>query len=172
MPEKGGGTVSVLQSIPWWVYLIAIMLFKMGYQTIHDRVVPIRKLFFMPSLVTAMAVHTIWEQVLLGRANIVAWLVGLGVGAYVGWRVAMRLKLEFDHQRNLVHLPGSWSTLLILMVLFAAKGGSGYLGYLSAIGRLDGGWMGVLLFVVSGFCTGVLLGRVGAYFKQYRNSIR
>ena len=104
--------------------------------------------------------------------HVIAWVLGLAAGGFIGWKTTMRLQLEFNYERQVVRMPGSWSTLLLLLVICAAKVGAGYLGYLSVAdvrGMLSGAWMAAMVFVVSGFCTGILLGRIGAYCRQYRD---
>lgn len=159
----------VMAGIPWWVYLVALMIVKIGVQASQTRVVPLKKLFFAPLLLIFLAVESFWNQAVLGHANVTTWIIGLLLGGFGGWMVAMRLTLTFDHANRLVKLPGTWSTLIIMLLVIAGKVGVGYASALGQ-GNVPNTPLLAVVFAVSGLCTGILLGRVAGYFQQFAKS--
>lgn len=156
----------LLQTIPWWMYLAALAIVKIGMQTLQDRIVPLKKLFVAPGLLILLNVHSFWEQSMPGPAIIGMWLVGMAIGSAGGWLATMRLQLEFDHRQGLVTLPGGWSTLLMLLAVLGGKVLVGY-SMKTATGVADGSALVAGIFLLSGVCTGVMVGRVAAYLRQY-----
>ena len=104
----------------------------------------------------------------VSAVQIGVWAVAAAVGLYGGWLIVSRLALAYDKDRFLVRLPGTWSTVVVIVLVFSSKF---YLGYTAATDPTHvGTGMNLLALAVSGFGTGVVTGRVVGYFYRFLSS--
>ena len=159
----------LFQVIPWWVILVAFLIFKIGVRATKEQIVPLKKLYTAPALLVLVALDNLWGQVVSGHANILAWLAGSLCGVWIGAKMISNLALEFDHKRRLVRLPGSWSVVAVMLLVV---GGKVIVGYEVAInpGAAVTSPLMSTIFAISGLCTGVLIGRTAGYFRKFRKS--
>ncbi len=159
----------IFHVVPWWVFLLAFLIFKMGMRATKPQVVPLKKLYTAPALLVLLALDNLWGQIVSGHANILAWLIGSVFGGWSGWKVALSMALEFDHDKRLVKLPGSWSVVAIMLIVI---GGKVIVGYETSLnqGAAATSLLMSVVFIVSGFCTGILIGRAAGYFRQFSKS--
>ena len=152
--------------IPWWVFLLVLYVCKMGIQATRSSVVPIKKLIITPVIFAYLSVHSLLTQPTLTFLQIGSWTAAVAIGGFLGWRLVMGLNLQFDKAQQLVRLPGTWSTLIVMLCIFAGKF---YMGYEISQGESNA-FLGLIALMVSGCGTGVVCGRVLGYFVQFMNS--
>lgn len=156
----------LLSDTPWWVYVIFIILINVGVKSIKNQVIPLGKLFIMPAVFTAFSLHTLISSVAFNYVNIAVWLGSLLLMAVVGWLQIARYPIKVDRENYLLKLPGTWSTLLIVLLIFAIKY---YFGYqLASKPELLGEpAFEMSLLAVTGFCTGYFLGKLSCYIFRF-----
>ena len=71
-------------------------------------------------------------------------------------------------KHSLIQIPGSWDTLLVILIIFIAEY---YLGYEKATNPILVAQFSfkVSLLVLSGVCTGLFLGRLFCYKSHYKD---
>lgn len=153
---------------PWWVYALLVYLLWVGIRAARPRVVALKKLLILPIIFTLLSLHTLLTSVVLSPLTIGAWAVALLVGGAIGYAQISRQTLQVDRARGLLRVPGSWSVLVLIVIIFASKY---YFGYsLSIDPQRAHHWPFALsLLAVSGICTGLLIGRFTCYRQRFKN---
>jgi len=157
----------VLVHTPWWVFALFIYLLKVGIDATKPSIVNIRKLFILPALSLTVSINFLLSSPAL--LPLATYALTLTAGAVAGWMLVRNLKLKFDHKQNLVKLPGTFMTLLLILTIFATKY---YLGYSIATNPEIVQNLGFSIFqsTVSGLCSGLFLGRLSCYLLQRSQS--
>lgn len=152
---------------PWWVYVLFFYLVTVGIKALKTNVVSIKKLLILPILFSAMSVHTVVTSFQLEFTVVSAWIGSIVIGIWIGWMLVRKQTLTVDKKHLLLKLPGTWVTLIIIMIIFVSKY---YFGYaLSVDPQLihQTGFEFSMLFI-SGACTGLFIGRVLFYAYQLK----
>ena len=149
----------------WWVYLLLAYLIFIGIQASKTRVVSIKKLIIVPIIFTWMSVETLLTAFKVNTLSIGTWSIAILIGITLGWLQIIRHKLIVDKPHWLIKVPGSWLTFILVLIIFASKY---YFGYQLAMDPQLESQTGceVAMLSVSGVVTGLLIGRVIAYFYR------
>lgn len=159
--------IAAATQTPWWVYLIFIVLIKRGITASKPQVVSMQKLIILPLVFIALSIHTVVTAFHVNSTIIGIWLVSILFGTLAGWLLVCKHQFKVDKKNYLIQLPGSWVTLILILLIFASKY---YFGYeISADPALlkQTGFEFSLLGV-TGICTGLFIGRVLFYFYQIK----
>lgn len=153
--------------IPWWLHFTLIYLLIAGVQYSKKRVVSIITLFIVPLVFTLLSLSALLTALKLSSFCVVIWgLAGLS-GVIVGWISVKRLKIRVDKKHWLIELPGTWSTLVVILIFTISKY---YFTYKLALNPLLTEDIVFLVsrLVTSGLCIGLFLGRLFYYLNRLR----
>lgn len=155
-----------LKGTPWWVFVLFFYLMFIGFGAVKPSVVSLIKLAILPVLFTALAIHTLIVSFSINSTAILLLAAGLLLGSLVGLLIASGKDYKVDRQHLLILMPGNWSTLILILLIFASKY---YFGYaLSAnpmiIHNLN---FEIIMLIVSGICTGLFIGRFICYLYHF-----
>ncbi len=156
---------NALVHTPWWVYVLLIYLIKVGIRASKTNVVSIIKLSIIPIIFTVMSVHTLVSAFPISIFTVSVWAATLLLGCILGFWQIFRLNIQVDKQHYLIRVPGTWTTLVIILIIFASKY---YFGYELAVdpNLATQNWFEISLLLVSGVCTGLFIGRLICYVYQ------
>jgi hypothetical protein len=109
----------IIAHTPFWVWLILLFLIWRGLGSTVSRDAGLTRLLLMPSVLLCL---TLWSVLSSGLST--AILAGLILGVLAG--VAAGLVLERRNPAtNLgngrIRLPGEWTTLMVILVVFATR---------------------------------------------------
>ncbi len=154
---------------PWWVFILFFYLLKVGIDAIRPRIITMRKLFILPLLFLAFSIYSYLSSFPFTLITFSAYALPMLFGVGIGWLFIKTLRLKFDKQKGLVKMPGSYVTLLLILLIFSTKY---YFGYSSTT---DPASSEKLLFIslrlsVSGMCSGLLVGRLAGYLFRRSKS--
>jgi Family of unknown function (DUF6622) len=154
---------------PWWVYLLFVYLVKVGIRASKTGVVSIHKLYVIPLIFTLMAIETVINNVGLTANTVALWAFSTVFGIIIGWFLVYPLKLRCDHQNKLIEVPGSWSTLVIIMMIFASKY---YFGYALSVdpNLVNNTNFEIALLGVTGICSGLFVGKLLCYVYRLKTN--
>ena len=154
---------------PWWVYLLLVVLVKIGIRASKTSIVSFKKLFLMPVIFSFMSVHTLMTSFKVDFFAVSVWGIAIFLGVLLGWFQVFRRDLKVDKKHFLFQIPGSWSTLIIIIIIFASKY---YFGYELAVDPqlVDSNWFEIAMLAVSGVCTGLFIGRLFCYIYRMLTS--
>jgi hypothetical protein len=148
-----------LNNTPWWVYVLLAYLVTIGIKAAKTQVVSLKKLFIMPILFTFLSVHALLTSVKTNAFAISCWAIAMALGILVGWLQTARYDIKIDKTKYLIQIPGNWSTLIIISIIFVSKY---YFGYKLAVDpqMVNHTWFEVSLLGVTGICAGLFVGRL------------
>lgn len=151
---------------PWWVYALFVYLMYVGVKASRPSELPLKVLFIIPIIFTYMSVHTLLVSFKVDGSSVSIWATSILVGTFLGYLQIFRVKLTVDREKGLIRVPGTWSTLIIIFIIFATKY---YFGYELAV---DPALASNTIFEftalgVSGLCTGMFIGRLICYLHRY-----
>lgn len=155
----------ILNGTPWWVWFIFIYVIVIGIKALKPRVVSIYRLTLMPLLFVFLSVHTLFV-VPLDFIRITIFVVTIILGMGMGFWQISRLYLQVDKQKRLLAVPGSFATLILVLVIFASKY---YFGYTEAVNpaMMHNDLFLWLMLAISGLCTGMFVGRAICYVCRF-----
>lgn len=158
--------MSFLKGTPWWVYALFIYLIIIGISALKPSVVSIIKLAVLPVLFTALAVHTLIISFAINNTAILLLAAGLLFGTLLGLLIAGNHDYQVDRKHFLILMPGGWTTLILILIIFGSKY---YFGYkLSADPMITQDFnFEMFMLIVSGACTGIFIGRFICYLYHF-----
>lgn len=143
----------ILFKTPWWVYIVFIYLITRGIQATKDRILSLPQLFIIPCILLIinglrLVKYPLWST--WGTYGAAIFL-GMVVGSCIGSRQLIKV----NTQEKTVILPGSYQTLVFLMIVFVSRYLSGYLQATNPILAQQ-----YLLYILglNGLITGIFLG--------------
>jgi hypothetical protein len=107
--------------IHWLVYLVLAYCLFYGWWVRHPRVIAFYRLFLLPLLLGLWSLHSIFVRYALSWSHLSAWILFVFVGTLIGWRSSLHLSILADKHRKLIRLPGSTSTLIWIILIFAIR---------------------------------------------------
>lgn len=158
----------IVKAVPWWIYLILLYLFIVGLWSLHPRTISINRLFFLPILLMIWNIYWLSER-LKGHAIFLSlWPIGLTFGSFFGWLTVRNWKISIDRSRNTLSLPPTWSTLILILSVFAIRYffAFKYQAHPNETSRIF-----LADAIISGILTGTFIGRSYHLLQKYRNSI-
>lgn len=154
-----------LMHTPWWVYIIFIVLVKLGLRASKTSITHLPKLAIAPAIFTYMAVDSLINNLHLTR-QVLLIFSGTGLlGILIGYLQVTRLTLSFDREKYLIKVPGTWSVIVIMMIIFSTK----YcLGYELALDPniLENSRFEIFFITVNAVCSGIFIGKFICYIKR------
>jgi len=155
----------IISGTPTWVYIIFVVLILLGIKASKTSVVPIQKLCILPILFTYMSVHTLLVSFAINTISVSTWIVATLIGVALGWMQVASYQLKVDKAHWLVKVPGTWSVLIFILLIFVTKY---YFGYeLAADPQLKQHLaFELLMLLVSGGLTGLFIGKLGCFLYR------
>ncbi|MDF1654858.1 MAG: hypothetical protein P1U34_07055 [Coxiellaceae bacterium] len=150
---------------PWWVYLLFIYLVYIGFKASKDRIVSIYKMLLLPIIFGWLAIDTIMQDFTVDTWAVLAFIVSLAIFTLLGYLHVIKMKCSIDLEHKLVKSPGTWSVLIIVLIIFVSKY---YFGYQLAVDPsiVHNRHFEMTYIAVSAACIGYLLGKVLAYARK------
>ena len=152
---------------PWWVYVLFFYLLHIGFKASKPQITKLYILFILPIIFTVMSLHTLISEVQLTMINLITWLCAIIIGTLLGWLQIHKTNIKVDKQKKLISSPGSWSILIIILVIFSTKY---YFGYAIASNpaALQNQLFVLCMLSISGICSGAFIGRLLKYLHYFK----
>lgn len=151
---------------PWWVYLLFAYLLFIGIKAMKPRTVPLGKLFIIPAVFFLWGISGIVEAAGFSIVHLLWWLLGLVIIAGLAYLRTRGLSISVNCANKTLHLPGTYMTLIVILIIFASK------YYFAAMLGDDAYLMHDMKFIVadlmvSGGVTGWFVGNLVGYLRKY-----
>ncbi len=158
---------TVFQSTPLWVYLIFLCCVYLGIRSRKSRAVSFQRLLLLPFLFLTWSFGYLLEKYGISFSTLSVWLFAIALGTSIGWKLHRPLHLAIDRQKKRITIPGTWSVLVLSLLLFLSKYSFGYL-HAVAVGAKDR----LLIFgsdlLISGTISGIFLGKFFCFLGKIR----
>ena len=156
--------IEIFKQTPWWVYLLFIGLTLIGLRATRPRVIKVKKLWLLPLIFTVWNLIWLDERVHAHYSLIVFWFLGLSFGGFIGWLTVRHWAVKAI-LRDSIALPGSWSTLILILLVFVVR-------YFFIFNYETHPEAAYHLFLsdalISGIITGIFIGRAVGLILKYR----
>jgi hypothetical protein len=155
----------IFSGAPWWVYVLLIYLVSIGIQATKPRVMPIKRVVLLPLFFAAWSFYALYEKLSLGFPSLlIYWVICLALGAYLGMKEVHAWQFQKDRQKGMITIPGNYSTLILILLIFVLKFFWGY--FYTTHTQIS---YGIYLAdtATSAFVTGFFVGRAGFFLKAY-----
>lgn len=147
---------------PWWVFLLLAYLIFIGLKARKTSTVSIYKLAILPAVFLIMSIESMISHFKIETLSVSTWMISIIIGSAIGILLVYKSKIKVDRNNKLLELPGSWMTLILILIIFVAKY---YCGY--ALSQDPGSAINtnteILVLALSGICTGTFVGRMIIY---------
>lgn len=141
---------------PWYVYIIFIYILFIGIKSLRDNVVSVYKFAILPILFIWMSVDIFTAKDHLSTQHWITFVIGIIIGSAFSWVTFKSTILGADAKKKLVKLSGNYSTLILLLVIFAVKY---YVAYQVAVISHPSNMHLIGLILLSSIFTGTFVGR-------------
>ena len=153
---------------PWWVFVLLGYLIFIGIKSSKDSTVSIYKLAILPVVFFFLSIETLVTHFDINLLSLGTWSLSMAGGILIGVLLVIRQKILVDREHKLLRLPGSWTTLILVLTIFVGKY---YCGY--ALSQDSGATINtsteILVLAISGLCSGSFVGRMLPYlYRLYK----
>jgi len=93
------------------------------------------------------------------------WVIGLAAGTLIGWQTVRNWKIKVDRHRKTISVPGTWSTLIFILLVFVVRY---YFVYHYESHPENSSRFFLADSLVSGIFTGIFIGRSLELYQKYR----
>ena len=156
--------MNILDQTPWWVYALFVSLVIIGLKASHPRTISLKKLLILPGIFTVLNIIWLTERLQGRYALLFFWAIGLVIGSLIGWRIVLHWKTEANHRLHHLRIPGSWSTLFLIILVFVIR----YFFLYNYETKFRESYNFHLAdSFVSGIITGIFIGRALELYKKY-----
>jgi len=158
---------SVIANTPGWVYILFIFLVYRGVKAFKPRIVRLIKIFILPFLFLLMSLHMSSNVPVGNFLQFVVGILALLVGAGIGWVDILRFPIKVDRQHQLLEIPGTWSILIIVLVVFFANYYFQYMLHAQPIVAQQNSFV-ISMMAVFGAAKGYFIGRALALWHCFK----
>ena len=115
------GLTEFIANTPWWVYPIFLYLIGLGWVSHQPRVIALYRIFIIPTLLSIWSLHTLYNRYTATLQHSGIWVIAVVLGTWAGWWSFYRLAILADKRKRLVRLPGGWTPLVLIVLVFMIR---------------------------------------------------
>lgn len=151
---------------PWWVYALFIYLVMRGIKGLKPGDTTLLKLAIIPVAFTIWGGYELVRLYGLAPDAVGLWVLGLAVGAAVGFLILRNAMIVVDHATGVIHRPRDLTLLPLVVLIFVVKYVFGAIGAVSPDLLLQPSFRFADLGL-SGLFTGIFIGKFAVYAGRY-----
>ncbi|MES2273869.1 MAG: hypothetical protein V4487_06720 [Chlamydiota bacterium] len=165
MNEKMDLAFDLLKETPWWVFALFVSLVMIALRATQRRIITLKQLFIIPGILTLWNLFWLDARIHNQFSLIVYWAAGVIGGSLFGWWMVRSWKIEGEKQKKRIFLPPTWSTLILVLLIFSVRYffGFNYLKHPESAAKLF-----LADSLSSGVITGIFIGRAVKIFQKYQ----
>lgn len=155
-----------LINTPVYVYLILSYLLFIGIKSTKKRIVS----FFRAIILVIFFIYLSINNILKFSINSLDFIplgLSLLVFSSISWKLTSLQKIKVDKEKQLFSLPGTWTNLIVLLLIFTTKYYIGYQKHLNVF-YFENAHLKHFTILSSGFSLGFSLGRILNYIYRFR----
>lgn len=159
--------IAILAGTPVWVWGLLAALIGLGLSRLRTRVTGVWRLAIVPMVFLLWGLSSLVIRSMSLPVVSLAWLAGFLVGGMIGWLTFRATGIDVDRRVRRLRMPGGASTLVVSMLVFAAK-------YVLAVSlAMHPQWaapIAALDLAVSGLSAGFFVSRFVRLLQHYRQA--
>ena len=161
----------VVSHTPLWVWALLAFLVTRGIAALKPQETSLGKLAIVPVVFTAWGVWSITARYPGSWPAWGLWLVGIAVGAAVGWALSRRVQMRVEPATGKLWRGADYSLLPLLLATFVVKYGFEVAFAMSPPPVSDPGFRAAYLLLSGGFA-GIFIGKYCRYLLASRLLMR
>ena len=156
--------------VPVWVYVLFFVLLYVGIKRCFPRVTSVRWLVILPALFIFFNFRGIFSFFPLASSNIFYWIIGIFLGAWLGYAQIRNCIIKADRKKQLIEIPGDVTMLVLIMGIFFLEF---FINFAIAahFAIVTFPIFRIIVITASGIMVGYFTGRSGTYFYKYFNVV-
>ena len=113
--------IAIVQHTPVWVWGLLVALVALGLSQVRDREVTLARVSILPLVLLALSASGVLSA--FGHAPVAmgGWAAGVGMALAFGRQFVAVRGARWSAQAGLLHVPGSWLPLTLIVGLFCIK---------------------------------------------------
>lgn len=155
----------ILAETPWWVYILFVGLVIIGLKATRPRTISFTRLLLLPSIFTILSIIWLTERLAGNYFFLLFWILGLGAGSLLGWQSVRPWRIKPDRHRKTISLPGTRSTLILILFVFAFRY---FFIYNYEVHPEIASHFFLADSILSGVVTGIFIGRSLELYQKYK----
>jgi len=125
------------------------------------------KLAILPLFFNIWSIYSLIAKYGIHLSSTLIWLFSTIIGFGIGWWMNSYIKIEvIDQKKGLIKLPNTWSTLILILIIFLSKYTLGVLQGVNPSIK-DNIVFFFLDLIISGGIAGIFLGRFLCLFNKF-----
>ncbi|SEQ41748.1 hypothetical protein SAMN05428969_3003 [Devosia sp. YR412] len=158
-----------LTQTPVWVWVLFAYLLFRGIKGRNPGDTTLLKMAILPVIFTAWGLYDLVTLYGVALDTAGFWLVGIALGAAVGWGIVSRYEIVPNRAAGTLHHPADYTLLPLLMLTFAVKYGFGVVAAVSP-DLLQETTFRIADLTLSGLFTGIFIGKFARYVWVWNNA--
>lgn len=155
-----------LTQVPFWVWLVLAYGLWMGFKAFGARKVSLTMAGLLPLVFLGLSLSSLVGVVAEAPVIGLAWLLAVGAGGALGWYYLSQDPLEVHRGRGTLVVPGTWTILVLFLVIFMTKFAYGYVSATDPAAAQAPAFA-LVVFGLSGISTGIVTGRTARLYNAY-----
>ncbi|KKK52281.1 hypothetical protein LCGC14_3106500, partial [marine sediment metagenome] len=111
--------LQIFKGPPLWVWFLLAYLIFIGIKAFKPSVISLKKIFILPVVFLFFSL-----QRLVGNINFftsLVWITSTIIGVFLSVVIFSKTQIIADKKNNLLKLPGTYSTLFLILISFSIK---------------------------------------------------
>ena len=113
--------LQIVQHTPAWVWGLFVALVGFGLSQAWAREVSLARVTILPLVLLALSFSGVVSTFAHATIAILAWAIGVIAAIALGRRFVRVPGARWSHETGLLHVPGSWLPLTLIVALFMVK---------------------------------------------------
>lgn len=158
--------LGIIRGTPLWVWAVFAFLIYRGINAMRTRIAPLWSIFLLPAVFTGFAIQSLVKSHCTACHSLSMWLAAVAAGIIIAWVWNESLLIRADKRKHLIQLPGTLSTLIFALSIFAIKYFFGYM----AVTHADICAIPIFIYIkliLYGGISGLTIGKMLQYLYKY-----
>lgn len=117
--------LQILVHTPLWVWGLLAALLALGWSQTRTRELGLARLTLLPLVMLALSFAGVATTFTHAAPSLLAWAAGVAAAVAVGRRVLPVRGASWSDAKAVLHVPGSWLPMALIVALFLIKYGVG-----------------------------------------------
>ncbi|MEO8058180.1 MAG: DUF6622 family protein [Burkholderiales bacterium] len=117
--------IAIVQHTPAWVWGLLATLVALGLWQTRPLEMSLTRVTLLPLVLTVLSLIGVLSKFGHLPVALVAWAAGLATAIVLGRKAVSVRGASWSANRGLLHVPGSWLPLVLIVSLFVLKYGAG-----------------------------------------------
>jgi len=148
----------IIRRTPFWVWPALAFLLWRGFAMSRPHRIAVARTALLPAVMLLLSLVGVLSAFGARADVLLCWAAGLALAAYETQRRGPLRDARYLPRERAFDMPGSWTPLLLFLLIFAVKYGVGVSLALHGALRANG-WFGLGVALAYGAISGLFLGR-------------